>query len=280
MIAHKEKGYGAVVMTNGDMGSPLCGEIVRGIAREYGWKDYLPEELDVLSLEPEELDSYTGRFLRHRDDVLTCYVENGKLFARDYMGLQSELFAVAEDKFADLKNVLFLQFKRSDKGVIDKADIMIRGRRAYSRSRVEPDYVAPVEYVIKGEHEKALEAYRQIKTENPKDRAVRENRLDSLGFEFLRAGKTDMAVSVFLINTQLYPGSANTYDSLAYTYREMGEINRAIEFYKKTLAAIPTDTSRSRNFLENLRESAQKALEELERKKQSAASLSLPDQAS
>lgn len=40
LIAHMEDGYGAVVMTNGSNGS-IYGEIVRAVAKEYNWADFL-----------------------------------------------------------------------------------------------------------------------------------------------------------------------------------------------------------------------------------------------
>jgi len=40
MFGYVEGGRGAVVMTNGDRGGALAGEILRSIAAEYGWPDY------------------------------------------------------------------------------------------------------------------------------------------------------------------------------------------------------------------------------------------------
>jgi hypothetical protein len=37
----KSTGQGAVVMTNSDNGSQLINEVLRAIAREYGWTNYL-----------------------------------------------------------------------------------------------------------------------------------------------------------------------------------------------------------------------------------------------
>jgi CubicO group peptidase (beta-lactamase class C family) len=45
-IMHREKGYGAAVMTNGDQGNSLVQEIAGSIAREYGWADFLPPEYE------------------------------------------------------------------------------------------------------------------------------------------------------------------------------------------------------------------------------------------
>ena len=44
LIMHREAGYGAAVMTNGDDGYPLYSEILRAIAREYSWQNYLSQE--------------------------------------------------------------------------------------------------------------------------------------------------------------------------------------------------------------------------------------------
>ena len=40
LVAHRDKGYGAVVMTNSDNGLKLADEILRSISLEYHWEDY------------------------------------------------------------------------------------------------------------------------------------------------------------------------------------------------------------------------------------------------
>jgi CubicO group peptidase (beta-lactamase class C family) len=62
MVAYTHRGQGAVVMTNGDNGSRLIGEIVRGIAAEYGWPGYLPPERDVVTVDPRIFDDLVGAF--------------------------------------------------------------------------------------------------------------------------------------------------------------------------------------------------------------------------
>jgi CubicO group peptidase (beta-lactamase class C family) len=46
LTMHREKGYGAVIMTNGDRGSSLCQEIILAIAKEYQWAKYRPMEFE------------------------------------------------------------------------------------------------------------------------------------------------------------------------------------------------------------------------------------------
>ena len=47
LIMHREAGYGAVIMTNGDRGSRLCQETILAIAREYQWANFMPPEFET-----------------------------------------------------------------------------------------------------------------------------------------------------------------------------------------------------------------------------------------
>jgi CubicO group peptidase (beta-lactamase class C family) len=47
LIMHREGGYGAAIMTNGDRGSRLCQEILLAIANEYGWANFMPPAFDT-----------------------------------------------------------------------------------------------------------------------------------------------------------------------------------------------------------------------------------------
>jgi CubicO group peptidase (beta-lactamase class C family) len=55
-------GQGVAILTNGDGGSQLISEILRAVARSYGWKAYQPEERTVVSVDPATLARYVGRY--------------------------------------------------------------------------------------------------------------------------------------------------------------------------------------------------------------------------
>jgi CubicO group peptidase (beta-lactamase class C family) len=55
-------GRGAVVMTNGDAGYDLGAEVVRAVAREYGWSRYGPNERDAISPGAEVLAQLAGTY--------------------------------------------------------------------------------------------------------------------------------------------------------------------------------------------------------------------------
>jgi tetratricopeptide (TPR) repeat protein len=63
--------------------------------------------------------------------------------------------------------------------------------------------------------------------------------LNIWGYQLLGQKKFDRAMRVFTLNTQLFPASANIYDSLAEAYWLIGNSKKAIELYNKVLALKP-----------------------------------------
>jgi len=62
-----------------------------------------------------------------------------------------------------------------------------------------------------------------------------EGELNGWGYALLNRGAPQQAVHVFKLATVLYPGSANTYDSLADGYEQAGNKAAAIEAYRRSL---------------------------------------------
>lgn len=77
--------------------------------------------------------------------------------------------------------------------------------------------------------------------------------VNSLGYAFLAAGKTDQALQIFKYNLKMNPNSANAYDSLAEGLLKTGQKQAAIEHYRKSLELNPSN------------ENARKMIGELER---------------
>ena len=62
--------------------------------------------------------------------------------------------------------------------------------------------------------------------------------VNAAGYEMLRAGQTDAAITVFRVNTTLYPRSGNAFDSLGEALEKAGRKAEAIAAYQR---AIETD---------------------------------------
>ena len=63
--------------------------------------------------------------------------------------------------------------------------------------------------------------------------------VNAAGYEILRAGKTDAAVSVFTANATLFPKSGNAYDSLGEALEKAGKKDEAITAYRKAVELLP-----------------------------------------
>jgi CubicO group peptidase (beta-lactamase class C family) len=78
-LAFRDRGQGAIVMTNGDQGAALAAEINRAIAAEYGWPGFSPRERDVIEADPALLDSLAGAWILPDGPTIGIQPENGAL---------------------------------------------------------------------------------------------------------------------------------------------------------------------------------------------------------
>jgi tetratricopeptide (TPR) repeat protein len=57
----------------------------------------------------------------------------------------------------------------------------------------------------------------------------------------------EAAIDVFTVNAEVFPGSANVWDSLGDGYRAAGDIDAAIASYRKALEVDPTFAASRQN---------------------------------
>lgn len=75
--------------------------------------------------------------------------------------------------------------------------------------------------------------------EKAQDIQFEEADINRWGYSLVAQERLQPALNVFLLNTQLFPDSANTYDSLAEANWLLGNIDAAISGYKKVLKMQP-----------------------------------------
>jgi glyoxylase-like metal-dependent hydrolase (beta-lactamase superfamily II) len=105
----------------------------------------------------------------------------------------------------------------------------------------ERKYVAePLTHtIVESGIEAAIRQYHQLKSSQPDAYDFGENQLNMLGYQLMWRGRLDAAIEVFKLNTEVYPESANPFDSLGEAYAASGEKALAIENYEKALALDP-----------------------------------------
>ncbi len=69
-----------------------------------------------------------------------------------------------------------------------------------------------------------------------------ESELNACGYVLMASGETKEAITVFRINANLFPQSANCYDSLGEAYAKAGLTDKAIQEYEVAQRLDPTNT--------------------------------------
>jgi polyisoprenoid-binding protein YceI len=89
----------------------------------------------------------------------------------------------------------------------------------------------------------ALTLFQQLRRDHASEYSAGETQLNLVGYKLLGQGKTAEAVEVFKLNAELFPQSANVYNSLAEAYVAHGDKDLAIANYARSLEMNPEDTS-------------------------------------
>jgi CubicO group peptidase (beta-lactamase class C family) len=82
LLAYRECGRGAVVMTNADHGGDLLSELFSAIAQEFDWPGYLPEPPVLATIAPEILERCTGVYALRPGFTLTVRRDGDALAAQ------------------------------------------------------------------------------------------------------------------------------------------------------------------------------------------------------
>jgi CubicO group peptidase (beta-lactamase class C family) len=72
---------------------------------------------------------------------------------------------------------------------------------------------------------------------------IKEDDMNSVGYQLLQTGKTKESIEVFKINVETFPKSGNVYDSLGEAYLKDGNTKLAIVNYKKSIQLDPKNES-------------------------------------
>ena len=84
-----------------------------------------------------------------------------------------------------------------------------------------------------------------IKKENPKTSAydLSESGINVFGYALMNEGTSKEALSIFKLNTELYPKGYNTFDSYAECFLTLKDTANAIKNYQKSLDLNPKNTN-------------------------------------
>lgn len=108
---------------------------------------------------------------------------------------------------------------------------------------VFPETTSIAEVLSSNEHlsiQERVALYHQLKAERPDDfNFWNEDEMTMYGYRKLWDGKNEEALEVFQLLVEVFPNSANTYDSLGEAYLALGDKEKSLFNYRKSLAMNP-----------------------------------------
>ena len=108
-------------------------------------------------------------------------------------------------------------------------------------------YKSPARKLFKriqaGGAEAALREYREWRTGRAATDCIDESQMNRLGYNLLGLKRVKDAIEVFKLNTEDYPTSSNTYDSLGEAYMVDGNKELAIKNYERSVELNPANST-------------------------------------
>ncbi len=248
LMAHKEDGYGVVVMINSNHPA-FIEELIRSVALTYGWKDYFPRYAAV-ETDAEFMASCTGRYLAGGFETIEIEEDGGQLTCRQWPAEERiPLVRVSNNTFVTRgrADIAFQFSSHADDDSIGLSMVDPRNQDVLAEyEKVLSSTLLPSDLIKNGDYEEALVMLKAIREKDASDPAVDEDNINMLGYQFMWNDQKEVARHIFEMNMILYPESFNVYDSYAEACMELGEYDLAIEYYQKSLELNPKNAGAQR----------------------------------
>ncbi|MDX1481009.1 MAG: hypothetical protein R3315_04990 [Woeseiaceae bacterium] len=177
---------------------------------------------------------------RNAGEFIRRYIDPSMRTGQILEGYAADLVLLAANPLEDVRNArridaVIVAGRVSDRAALDRTRSALRDRYAMLGS-LQSD----VEEAIRSE--RLAEALRALIASHESDEealGVIENRLNSAGYAAAFADDLDEAERLLTANTELFPDSANAWDSLAEVVLYRGDRERALALYRRALSVDP-----------------------------------------
>jgi tetratricopeptide (TPR) repeat protein len=184
-------------------------------------------------------------------DALAIGTRNGGEFVRRYIdedvrvgqikpGYRADVILLDENPLEDVRNARTVSGVAVNGRFTDKSEL--DDRRAVFKANYE-DFNAVIDQVatalLADDAHDVIQGLVQEHREDSELTATIESRLNAAGYGAAFADDLDRAERILALNTELFPDSANTWDSLAEITLHKGDRDRAVELYRKALEVDP-----------------------------------------
>ena len=252
---------GVVVMANSDTASPVISEVVSSVAREYQFPGFPTTPLKTAALSAGDLERFPGRYeIAEPKQTISIRRAGDRLEIIDLTSGWQPLYALPDGSLARADRDT--RYALSDAGLTVTGRASTPGARKIAATRLPADAApSPDELLAGGEIDRALAAYHEQFRANPA--SVAEDALNRAGYAFAGSGRLEQAVAILRLNTELYPASANTWDSLADALIMSGDTQGAIAATEEMMRRIDADSALAPDIKELMRGLGKTRLERL-----------------
>lgn len=171
----------------------------------------------------------------------------GAVTGRIAPGMSADLVLLDADPLADVRNAARIS------AVVSRGRWLPRERLDRELAALARSYeplAASLERLREpleaGDAGEMLRRYRALDSADAAVADFVESAVNRLGYERLGDGRIPEAVEVLRLNTEAFPGSSNTWDSLGEAQLAAGELEAALAGYRKSLALDPGNANAKR----------------------------------
>lgn len=173
-------------------------------------------------------------------------IQNATTSKSDFESVKTSLSL--DNKFSFVKQ--WPLFTQKDRSMVEfEHDILIKSFWKLLHPGIR-NYIN--NYIEKNGLENGIKELQGVLKNRKHDYFIDESELNRLGYDLLSDSKLAAAVKVFKIYTEVYPNSANAYDSLGEAYMKIGDNLAAITSYEKSIALNP-ENDNAREVLKELK---------------------------
>jgi CubicO group peptidase (beta-lactamase class C family) len=244
LTGHLKDGYGVAIMINSNH-PQFLDEVVSAVGITYGWDGYQAKEKQTIS--KEVTNKYLGNY--HYDSTQSISITNqeGKLWMSYPGASPQELNYIGEGIFVRRERASPIQFTENEGAT--QFNFVLDDGQFQSHTQLAGGEKMAGDILDIGNYADALIAYRAVIEADSSEELFSENHLNRQGLNML-AENSEYAVKLLTINTDLYPDSANTWDSLALAYQRAGNKQKAIEHYRNAIKRDPKFSSALKGLME------------------------------
>ncbi len=232
-IASVQGGNGVIVMLNsGDNPNGIGKEIRRAVAKVYNWKNFLPEEIQPISLSKEDLEKLTGRYRMGTNEVLYLRRENNYLVENINEGDDIYCFPTSKDSivFTDFNVKAF--FKFNGKG---EAIALQSVWQKEPMPKMSDNEFSPNEYLRQKKYSEAKAAFKAMN--------LNEYQITYIAYDLLNKKPADLeaAKAMLELAREQHPVSSIVYSRWGDYYRKANDKENAVKSYRKAIELDPND---------------------------------------